>query len=170
MIDSQQPDFSCPRCRASVTKEDTYCRNCGALFSEGMFCSNHDSAQADGVCVICLKAFCGKCGGESHKVFLCNMHWRYEIQEGMAKVFGSTDNVQAQFVTTTLEQAGYHPFLYSRKFNPTADLVSISGMMRNYGNHPIVELKVLVPFSEVLRAEKTLIEIGLVQHAGSEKE
>jgi hypothetical protein len=85
----------------------------------------------------------------------------------MARVFGSTDNVQAQFVVTTLEQAGYHPFLYSRMFNPGADLVALSRMVRNYGNHPIVEMKVLVPFSELVRAEKTLIGIGLI--AGPDK-
>lgn len=87
----------------------------------------------------------------------------------MARVFGCFDNVHAQYVTTTLEQAGYHPFLYSRMFNPGADLVSISGMVRNYGNHPIVELKVLVPFPEVLRATESLKELGFNEEDGGEK-
>jgi len=79
----------------------------------------------------------------------------------MARVFGSTDNLQAKYVTTLLEQAGYHPFLYSRMFNPNADLVAIGKIVRNFGNHPIVELKVLVPLSEVLGAEKTLHKLGI---------
>ena len=94
---------------------------------------------------------------------MCDVHWKYEFQEGMVRVLGSMDNVQAQYVTTVLEQAGYHPFLYSRMFNPGADVVSINRMVRNFGNHPIVELKVPVPFSEVLRAGKTLRKLKLVE-------
>jgi hypothetical protein len=33
--------------------------------------------------------------------------------------------------------------------------------IRNFGKYPIVELKVLVPFSEVLSAEKTLHELDI---------
>ncbi len=160
MNEPQQSDLTCERCNHAITEEDTFCKNCGALFSDGLLCSNHPSAEAKGVCVICSKPFCKKCGKETIGIFLCDVHWPYEIQEGMARVFGCTDNVQAQHVTTCLEQAGYHPFLYSRDFNPGADLVSIFKIHRNYGNHPIVELKVLVPFSEVLSAEMTLKELG----------
>ena len=85
-------------------------------------------------------------------VFVCDPHWQYEIQEGMARVFGCLDNVQAQYVTSLLEQAGYHPFLYSRIFNPNADMVAVTKVPRNFGNHPIAEMKVLVPFAEVLAA------------------
>jgi len=113
------------------------------------------------VCVICSTPFCKNCGGETDKIFLCDPHFaEYETHEGMARVFGCTDNVQAQFVTSCLEQAGYHPFLYSRMFNPGADLVTLTAP-RNFGRHPIVELKVLLPFSEVLRAKKTLGELHL---------
>jgi hypothetical protein len=73
----------------------------------------------------------------------------------MARVFGSTDNVQTQFAVTCLQQRGFHPFLYSRLFNPTADKVAISAL-RNFGNHPIEEQKVLVPFPEVLLAKQEL--------------
>jgi len=168
MIESQQSDFSCTRCRTTVTQDDKFCPSCGSLFTDG-FCSNHGSVEAEGVCVICSKPFCRKCGKESEGIFLCDPHWQYEIHEGMARVFGCFDNVHAQYVTTTLEQAGYHPFLYSRMFNPGADLVSISGMVRNYGNHPIVELKVLVPFPEVLRATESLKELGFNEEDGGEK-
>jgi hypothetical protein len=161
MADSEDADLICRHCEGSVTEADTYCPNCGSIFIDGLVCANHSSAEADGVCVICSKPFCKKCGKESIGVFLCDPHWQYEIQEGMARVYGCTDNVQAQFVTTTLEQSGYHPFLYSRKWNPGADLVAPGGIVRNYGNHPFVELKVLVPFAEVLNAEKTLSELRL---------
>jgi len=165
MTESQQSDLTCTRCEASVTQEDTFCKNCGAIFSDGLFCSIHNSAEAKGVCVICSKPFCKSCGGENNRIFLCDTHWEYEIQEGMARVFGCIDNVQAQYVTTCLTQAGYHPFLYSRRFNPGAGMINtwVKAGIRNYGKHPIVELKVLVPFSEVLRAEKTIQELNIAE-------
>ena len=161
MAQAPQSELTCDRCGQSVTQEDVFCRSCGALFSDQLRCSVHHSVEAAGVCVICSKPFCEKCGGDTNKIFLCDPHFaEYEIHEGMARVFGCTDNVQAQFVTTCLEQAGFHPFLYSRMFNPGADLVAIIGP-RNFGRHPIVELKVLLPFSEVLKAKKTLGELDL---------
>jgi hypothetical protein len=111
--------------------------------------------KAEGVCVICSQPFCEKCGMDVHKTFLCNKHSELEITEGMVRVFGSTDNVRAQFAMTRLQQAGYHPFYYSRKFNPVADKVAIVGV-RNFGNHPIAEQKVYVPFSEFIKAAREL--------------
>jgi hypothetical protein len=142
-------------------QEDAYCKNCGAIFSDGLSCSVHGSIPAAGVCVICEKPFCSDCGGEENRVFVCDTHSKYEIVEGMGRVFGCTDNVQAQYVTTVLEQGGFHPFLYSRRFNPGADLVAVGGVMRNFGGYPIVELKVLVPFAEVLKAEGALSALQL---------
>jgi hypothetical protein len=108
------------------------------------------------VCVICRKRCCSKCGGDVNKIFLCDKHSEYELHEGMARVYGTIDNVQAQFVTKCLEQAGCHPFLYSRKFNPGAGMIDswVRLGIRNYGKYPIAEMKVLVPFAEVLKAEK----------------
>ena len=155
-----QPDYACTHCGTTVTEANKFCPNCGSIFTDGFVCVNHGSIEAEGVCVICSKPFCKNCGKESVGVFLCDPHWQYEIHEGMARVFGCFDNLHAQHVTSCLEQAGYHPYLYSRIFNPNADLVSISGIVRNFGNHPINELKVLVPFSELLKAEETLKQLG----------
>ena len=163
MNEPQQSDLTCGRCEVAVTQEDTYCKDCGALFSDRIACSVHPAAEAEGVCVICSKPFCKQCVAETNRIFLCDPHSHYEILEGMARVYGCTDNVQAQYVTTCLEQAGYHPFLYSRMFNPRADVMAITGI-RNYGNHPIAELKVLVPFSEVPAAEGTLSELGFISN------
>jgi hypothetical protein len=159
----EDSDLTCDRCGQPVREADTYCRNCGALFVDYLRCSVHASVQAEGVCVICSKPFCKECGGDTDKIFLCDPHFaEYEIQEGMARVFGCTDNVQAQFVTSCLKQAGLHPFLYSKLFNPGADFVAITSP-RNFGRHPIVELKVLVPFSEVLEARKRLTQLKLIK-------
>ena len=136
---------------------------CGAPFSENLSCARHKSTPASGVCIICSKPFCKKCGGDEKSTFFCNPHSGYEFHEGMARVFGSIDNVQSQYATTRLEQAGLHPFLYSRRFNPGSGIINtwIRAGIRNYGRHPIVELKLLVPFCEVLKAEKTLKKLGI---------
>jgi len=93
-------------------------------------------------------------------VFLCNRHCGYEFHEGMARVFGHTDNVQVQYAAQCLEQAGFHPFVFSRRFNPGADSARLIPL-RVYGQNTIAELKVLVPFSEVLEAERTLRGLSL---------
>jgi hypothetical protein len=155
MEKSKKSKLTCRRCNISVGKKDTFCPNCGGIFSDDVCCTKHKSVHAEGVCVICSKPFCAKCGMDGEKVFLCNMHSEYETFEGMARVFGSMDNVRAQFADTCLKQAGYHPFMYTRKYNPVADKVSITPL-RNFGNHPDIEQKILVPFSEVLKAVKEL--------------
>ncbi len=153
--------LTCGECGVEVKDEDTFCKNCGAIFKDGVACSIHNSSEADGFCVICLKPFCKECGMLVNKIFFCDMHSQYEMYEGMSRVFGCTDNLQAQYITSCLEQASLHPFLYSRHFNPGAD-ISPPLIYRVYGNHPIVELKVLVPFNEVLKAEEVLKELDPV--------
>jgi hypothetical protein len=152
---SVKSKLTCERCNELVLTKDTYCQNCGGLFSDDLHCTKHKSVPADGVCVICSKPFCINCGGDVNKVFLCNLHFDHDVFEGMARVFGSMDNVRVHFAHTCLKQAGYHPYIYSRKYNPVADKVAITAI-RNFGNHPATEQKVLVPFSEVLKAEKEL--------------
>ena len=153
--------LTCGECGVVVKDEDTYCANCGSIFNDGVVCNTHNSTEADGVCVMCFKPFCKECGMTVNKIFFCDFHSQYETYEGMARVYGCTDNLQAQFVTGCLEQSGLHPFLYSRRFNPGADISPII-TYRLYGNHPIVELKVLGPFKELLNAEEVLRRLELL--------
>jgi hypothetical protein len=153
MKKSQQ--LTCGQCGEPIKQKDTFCMHCGGLFSDDLLCVNHKSIKAEGVCVICSKPLCKKCGTDVSKVFLCEKHSELEITESKVRVFGSTDNVRSQFAMTCLKQAGYHPFYYSRLFNPVADKVAITAL-RNFGNHPIEEQKVLVPFSEYIKASKEL--------------
>jgi predicted RNA-binding Zn-ribbon protein involved in translation (DUF1610 family) len=67
-------EFQCSHCGAPATQEDQHCRRCGSLFSEELFCSNHPSVHAEGVCVICSKPFCKQCGKESNRIFHCDAH------------------------------------------------------------------------------------------------
>ncbi len=162
MTEDNTTGFACDQCGEPAGKDDTFCKNCGALFAENLVCVNHPSAPAAGVCLICSKPFCKRCGEKSQGVFLCDPHSFYETQEGMARVYGTFDNVQAQYVTSLLEQAGFHPFFYSRIFNPGPDLVALNAP-RNFGNYPPGEMKVLVPYGEVLKAEEMLRELGFIK-------
>jgi hypothetical protein len=157
MAQHKNSECECGKCNEAVTSTDRFCPNCGSLFVDGVVCLNHGNVEAEGVCVICAKPFCKECGGSKLGTFLCDEHFEYEIQEGMARVYGNTDNIQAQFITQCLTQAGFHPFLYSRRFNPGADKVVITNV-RNFGKYSIAELKVLVPYKEVLKAEKIVAE------------
>ncbi len=158
---SESSSFTCSDCGVTVKEADAYCPQCGSMFSDTTYCSQHPSNHAIGVCLICSKPFCKECGGKVNGLYLCDEHNAYEVYEGMARIAGCTDNVFSQFITSCLEQAGFHPFLYSMRFNPGADIVAIQKIYRVYGDHPICELKILVPFNEVLAAEKVLDELEL---------
>ena len=160
MEQHRNSELECGRCKEPIAAADRFCRNCGSIFADGFVCTNHGNVEAEGVCVIFAKPFCKKCGGSKLGVFLCDEHYEYEIQEGRARVFGCLDNVKAQYVSKCLKQAGYHPFLLSRNFNPGPDIVTLTNV-RNFGNHPIEELKVFLPYAEILKAEKTLEELGV---------
>ena len=125
-----------------------------------MFCVVHPGVEAEGVCVICRKAFCPACGSKVNKLSLCESHAGYEILEGRARVFGSLDNVQARFAASCLEQAGLHPFFYSRFFNPGV-AIGPKWSWRLFDGHITQEMKVFVPFDEVLEAGKVLADLKL---------
>ena len=159
MREQTESGYTCKQCGIDVKEQDTYCPNCGTIFAEHIVCSNHLSADAAGMCVICRKPFCKDCCVWVEVCFVCNEHSEFEIYEGMAKVYETTDNVQSQFVTSCLEQGGFHPFLYSRRFNPGADIANITKMYRVFGKHTIAGLKVLVPFEEALNARDFVKEL-----------
>jgi hypothetical protein len=163
MASHEPSDSECSHCGGTVTAASQFCPWCGSVFTDNLFCPHHPTDAAVGVCVICSQPCCAKCGGETVGVFLCDTHWQYETHEGMARVYGTIDNVQAQYVTSCLEHAGLHPFLYTRHFNPGPGMINswARAGIRNYGNHTIIELKVLVPFAEVHRAEEVLTELQL---------
>ncbi len=83
--------------------------------------------------------------------------------EGMARVYGHIDNVHVQYVASCLEQAGFHPTLYARAFNPGPGMYGTTRLlaMRNYGRTPLSEIKVFVPYAEVTKAEETIRSLNL---------
>lgn len=156
--------YICTNCDIEATDDSDYCPRCGTLFLENVKCEIHPDVDAEGVCVICAKPFCNKCGHNVNKVFLCNEHNGYEIYEGMARVFGTSDAVQVEYIKSCLDQESFHPFVYSRKSSPLHLGGSDYSLFRASGDfdgHIINEIKLLVPCGEVLEAEKLILEINI---------
>jgi hypothetical protein len=154
--------FVCPHCGSDVLEDDDFCSRCGEVFQEDTYCELHATRQASGVCIVCLKPFCRECGGRFQDRFLCHDHEILEIYEGMVRVFGSSDAVQVDFAKSSLEAAGLHPFVYSRKAGPISlggpdyTLFRASG---EYDGHIINEFKLMVPCQEFLVAMMKLREL-----------
>ncbi len=160
------PEVECVRCHNRVQESDDYCPHCGALRVDGVMCHNHPPNPAKGVCVVCSEPYCGSCGKVVNYVFLCEAHTAYEVYQGMARVYGSSDALQVAFAKSCLHEAGLHPYVYSRKASPISlggpeyTLFRASG---EYDGHILNEFKLLVPCHEVLEAEKKLKELKITE-------
>ena len=147
----------CSNCETQIKNDNEYCVNCGLIFLEEKKCYLHKENEAQGICLICLKLCCNKCGLFVNHVYLCNEHSDYEIIEGMARVYGSSDYLELSFLKDVLEKESFHPFLYSRKSGPISlgnvdySLFRASG---EYDDHLINEIKLMLPLNEIIEAEK----------------
>lgn len=155
----------CKRCENEIEESSEFCNYCGALFLENTTCEVHSDKEAKGVCIICQLPYCENCGAESNNIFLCEAHGEYEIFEGMVRVYGSPDTLEVNFAKSCLEKESLHPMVYSRK----ATTISLGGpdysLFRSggdYRTHLINEIKLLVPSTEVLTAEKILRELKII--------
>jgi hypothetical protein len=157
---SDAENFRCEKCDAEVAEDAEFCPACGALFMDGVVCQEHPAVGAEGACVICQTFCCEECGGEKSSIFLCNSHSEYEVMEGMARVYGTADTLQAHYIASCLEQAGLDPFVYSRRFSPGADIAP-NFLFPQIRGETLNELKVCVPFGEVITAEGVLKDLVL---------
>ena len=150
----------CSRCLREIKDDDDFCPNCGTLFIEDEKCILHHDADAKGACVICCKPYCAKCGFfVDDRIFLCNEHSYYEIYESMVRIYGCSDAAHMDYLKSCLEQSEFHPLIFSKKASPwhlggsDYSLFSAAG---DYDGHIINEIKLMVPFQEVIDAEKLL--------------
>ena len=164
MSHAEKDTLTCSHCEENVREDDEFCPHCGSLFIDDVKCSEHPRIDAGGVCIVCALPYCGDCGGSVNGLFLCNEHAGYEIYQGMARVYGTSDEAMIRYASTCLEQAGLHPFIYQRKASP----ISIGGpgysLFRASGEfdgHIINELKLMVPCQEVSEAEKVIRELKI---------
>ena len=153
----------CPKCESTIKEDDDFCPECGTILIENLHCKNHIKSEAKGVCIVCCEPYCKKCGFfVNDSIFLCDEHSNYEIYEGMARIFGSSDTNQVEYLKDCLVSEGFHPFIYSRKASPLSiggpdyTLFRASG---EFDGHIINELKLMVPCQEVIESEKVVQEI-----------
>ncbi|MGB2960540.1 MAG: zinc ribbon domain-containing protein [Bacteroidota bacterium] len=157
---------SCPHCRRSLEPGAEFCPECGELTLAGVVCVHHPGSDSTGACVICAVPYCAACGKRRRGIFLCGEHHDYEIYQGMARVYGVSEDAQARYAASCLEQQGLHAFIYLRKASPISlggpeyTLFRASG---EFDGHIINEVKVMVPVQEVLRAEGILRELGILE-------
>lgn len=156
--------YFCEHCEERVAVDSEFCPFCGTLFTVGHACANHGDVDVSGVCVICCRPYCSACGERINGIFLCVDHAEYEIYQGRARVYGTSDAQFAEYVKEILEQENLHPFLYVRKATPYSigagdyTLFRASG---EFNGHLINEIKVMVPCPEVLEAERVLQELDV---------
>ena len=166
MININDDPYLCPKCGGQVQQDDDFCVQCGEVFVDNLNCSRHPTQKAAGACIVCASPFCSDCGGNVRNRFLCREHEMLEIIEGMVRVFGCSDAVQVEFAKTSLETAGLHPFVFSRKANP----ISLGGAdytlyraAGDYDGHIINEFKVMVPCQEFKEAALQLRDLGFMK-------
>lgn len=154
--------IKCRHCGYIVNSDSEFCSKCGTLIIEQVYCLNHNNNSADGVCAVCHQPYCKKCGLRVNSIFLCDEHSEYEIVEGMARIFGSSDESQINFIKSFLEKEGFHPFIYNRKATPMHLGGSDHSLFRAAGdsrNSVINEIKLVVPCAEVLDVKMILDEL-----------
>ena len=166
MAESEMKKFNCSHCDYETQDDNDFCPDCGTLFIENIKCSVHKDNNAEGVCVIYCEPFCSECGIFINEIFLCNEHSEYEIYEGMARVYGSSDSTQIEYAKSCLEQNDLHPFIYSRK-RTTLHLggtdYSLFCASGEFDCHLINEIKLMIPFQELIRAEEILNELNILE-------
>jgi len=154
----------CTNCSFEADDHSDYCPRCGTLFIENVNCEKHTTNNAKGVCVICGNPYCSDCGHSVKNIFLCNEHDGYEIYEGMARVFGTSDEVQIQYINKYLEENDLHPFVYSKKSSQMhlgGTDYSLFRAAGDYTGHILNEIKLMVPCNEVLEAKKLISELNI---------
>jgi hypothetical protein len=157
--------FSCAHCENDVKIDDEFCTHCGSILIDNVRCSHHPDVIAAGVCVICSVPCCKNCGGCVNDLFLCDAHSEYEIYEGMVRIYGSLNDTPAQQAKTCLDQAGFHPILYCR-VQPKGGPRFVYTLFRSAGDsfgHLVNEIKVMVPCQEVIKAEKVLRKLKILE-------
>jgi len=164
MPEPSDSDFACEECGADVAEDDDFCSSCGVMFRGDVYCTYHASHPARGVCLICGKPYCKECGEFIGKLFFCRRHGAYDICEGSACVFDSTENRIAQIAFQSLQEGGFHPFAVSRAIVPVTNIGQLTPNM-HLGPH-----LVFVPFGEVQGAEDQLTKLGIRRQSTNNSE
>jgi hypothetical protein len=161
----EENKYLCNTCNFEIQPDSDFCPRCGTIFIEEVKCEDHPEIEAEGVCVICKKLCCNKCGYKGKDVFLCNEHYNTETYQGLAKVYGTFDEIQVQFLKQCLEDKGLHPFIFSKKSTALhlggIDHTIIDSVINPGKNDVMNEIKLLIPFTELIEAREIIDDLEL---------
>ena len=157
---SEEPVY-CDNCGEAVEMDDRYCSSCGTLFSgeeEEVECENHTSVSATGVCVVCGKPVCDDCACSRGGKFFCEDDKHVRIYEGWAVLLVTGLDYEAQMVKANLERASIECLVFSQQDH---------ALFLTIGD--LAKVKVMVPKSKLIQAQKLLDELGLLDENGEEE-
>ncbi len=150
--------IQCPNCFGEVTPDSDFCPHCGLIFEEAgeVLCDTDPGQKAMGICIICRKVVCEKCGVGVNGRCFCLDHQHVEVRQDWAQIFESSEIAEAELVKSVMESTGHKVLV--QNFN------SIGFVWDGGGDSPISRsninkpAKVFVPIPEYLDAVKELAE------------
>ena len=113
-----QKNGLCANCDGEVTEDSDFCPHCGRLFEQTgtAFCDSHSDETATGVCIVCRRLLCNKCGSRKSGRWFCNDHKNVAVEQDWALVFESPDINEAELAKSFLQSVGVHVVV--RNFGP----------------------------------------------------
>ena len=146
LYQEKKSEFICDNCKEDVDENDKFCKKCGAVFESDYKCKNHQDVMADALCLICKNPFCSECIVEVAGKFFCTEHSDYNFNENNWAVIYSTNHEwDASLHKDCIEGASIPCIIDSKKD---------SSRMLTYGH--LADIRVMVPFDYVLKAEDAL--------------
>ncbi len=109
----------CPNCEEFVTKDDTFCDNCGIIlpkipFEEVPDCENHPDTEASGGCVVCGKPVCEECATEQNGRLFCENDDHLNMHQGFVVAYTTSTDYEAEMIKSNLEGAGIHATVFNQ--------------------------------------------------------
>lgn len=104
--------FVCSHCDTEVEGTASHCPYCGFIFDEDVLCPDHPELLALAHCVICDRILCEEDVQENGIHAVCAAHMEVEIVENHVLLVATADEVEADMLEETLQNAGLHPMVY----------------------------------------------------------
>ena len=148
----------CTQCSGEVTADSDFCPHCGVLFEKvsSARCDTHPQTRAEGVCIICRKLVCDRCGKQRAKRWFCTDHSDVKVEQDWALIFESPEINESELVKSFLESVGLHVVV--RNFGPN-NVVWEGGGDSLFSRQALNRLaKVFVPIPEYVDARKAFRE------------
>ena len=162
MSSSQSKEYICTNCENSVDSMAKFCPYCGDLFNNEFFCMKHSFTRAIGICIICHTPFCVQCGESVRGIHLCTNHNKLDIIEDMVCIYSNSNEINIKYAYQQLKQNGLNPFLFYKGRRPVSLDYSLVGNLVSINEREPFIIKIMMPFSEYLRAENILKDLEIL--------